>query len=167
MINPTFVQTMARYNKWQNLSLYTAADELGESARTQERGAYFGSIHKTLSHLLWGDRIWMSRFADLPLPDAPSVAASVDMIEDWEMLKGEREKTDQDILDWSGEVTQAFLDGTISWYSGSQKRDFTNPTDRLVVHMFNHQTHHRGQVHAMITAANGNPEDTDLFLLPS
>ena len=62
MIDPAYVQRMARYNRWQNANLYGVADTLSDEERRRERGAFFGSIHKTLSHLLWGDQIWMSRF---------------------------------------------------------------------------------------------------------
>ena len=62
MISVEHARLMARYNSWQNQSLYTAADGLSDEARRQERGAFFGSIHGTLSHLFWSDRQWMSRF---------------------------------------------------------------------------------------------------------
>ena len=62
MIDPAYVRRMARYNRWQNANLYGVADALSDEERRRERGAFFGSIHKTLSHLLWADRIWMSRF---------------------------------------------------------------------------------------------------------
>ena len=68
MIDRAYVQRMARYNRWQNENLYGVADGLSEAERQRERGAFFGTIHKTLSHLLWGDQIWMSRFTDLPQP---------------------------------------------------------------------------------------------------
>ena len=70
MIDRAYVQRMARYNRWQNENLYGVADRLSAEERRRERGAFFGSIHKTLSHLLWGDRIWMSRFTDVPKPQA-------------------------------------------------------------------------------------------------
>jgi hypothetical protein len=63
MIDPAYVQRMARYNRWQNANLYGVADALSDEERRRERGAFFGSIHKTLNHLLWGDQIWMSRFS--------------------------------------------------------------------------------------------------------
>ena len=71
MIDPAYVQRMARYNRWQNANLYGVADTLSDEERRRERGAFFGSIHKTLSHLLWGDRIWMSRFT--PEVEKPQV----------------------------------------------------------------------------------------------
>ena len=68
MIDRAYVQRMARYNRWQNENLYGVADRLSDDERRRERGAFFGSIHKTLNHLLWGDQSWMSRFTDLPRP---------------------------------------------------------------------------------------------------
>ena len=62
MITPAYVQLMARYNAWQNLSIYTAARGLSTEDRQQDRGAFFGSIQGTLCHLAWGDLMWMSRF---------------------------------------------------------------------------------------------------------
>ena len=70
MISPDYVRLMARYNQWQNGSLYTAADQLTQAGRQLDRGAFFGSIQRTLSHLLWGDQQWMSRFAGTPKPVA-------------------------------------------------------------------------------------------------
>ena len=68
MIDRAYVQRMARYNRWQNENLYGVADTLSDLERRKERGAWFGSIHKTLNHILWGDKSWMSRFTDLPRP---------------------------------------------------------------------------------------------------
>ena len=61
MIDRAYVQRMARYNRWQNENLYGVADSLSDDERRRERGAWFGSIHKTLNHLLWGDQAWMHR----------------------------------------------------------------------------------------------------------
>ena len=69
MIGVGYVQRMARYNRWQNENLYTAADALSEEERRRQRGAFFGSIQATLNHLLWADRMWMSRFAGTPRPE--------------------------------------------------------------------------------------------------
>ena len=70
MIDRAYVQRMARYNRWQNENLYGVADLLSDDERRRERGAFFGSIYNTLSHLLWADRTWMSRFTDTPKPKA-------------------------------------------------------------------------------------------------
>ncbi len=156
---------MARYNAWQNQSIYGAADTLDDAARKLDRGAFFGSIHATLCHLLWGDLVLMSRFAGTPRPAAPSIEASVGMIGDWNELKRERVKADEAISRWAVGMNGDWLGDHLTWYSGAAGREVTKPSWFLVTHLFNHQTHHRGQVHAMLTAAGAKSDDTDLFYL--
>lgn len=166
MIGPDFVKTMAAYNRWQNENLFTAADTLSESDRRANRGAFFGSIHATLNHLLWGDGRWMSRFADTPPPNQPNIPASVNECDDWAELKSRRREMDGMIVTWAAGLSAEDLAGTLTWYSGAAGRDETKDLAMLVGHFFNHQTHHRGQVHAMLTAAGATPADTDLFIMP-
>src|ERR1043166_3083659 len=165
MIDPAYVRRMARYNRWQNQNLYGVADALPDDERRRERGAFFGSVHQTLSHLLWADRIWMSRFTDVTRPEC-GIPGSVSLYPDWDGLKRERAAFDQTILAWSDKLDGSWLAGDLSYYSGGAKRDITRPKWLLVTHMFNHQTHHRGQVHCMLTQAGGRPHDTDLPLTP-
>jgi uncharacterized damage-inducible protein DinB len=165
MIDSAYVQRMARYNRWQNENLYGVADKLSDEARRQERGAFFGSIHKTLSHLLWGDRIWMSRFTSVPPPPG-GIAESVTLYPDWEKLKAERAAFDGTILDWADGIDPAWLAADHSYYSGAAKREVTKPRWVLITHLFNHQTHHRGQVHCLLTQAGGKPSATDLPFMP-
>lgn len=165
MIDPGYVHLMARYNRWQNSNLYGAADALSEDARRADRGAFFGSIHATLSHLLWGDTMWMSRFDGWDAPGG-GIAGSVAWVSDWEALKEGRAKADRRIVDWAGRVSGEALDADLSWHSGALGRDVSKPMGLCVAHFFNHQTHHRGQVHAMLTAAGAEPGDTDLFIMP-
>ena len=165
MIDGAYVQRMARYNRWQNTNLYGVADLLSDAERRRERGAFFGSIHKTLSHLMWGDLIWMSRLAGTPKP-AGGIAESVTLYDDWPALKSERPRFDDVIVDWADKIDPAWLAGDFSYYSGAAKRELTKPCWLLVTHFFNHQTHHRGQVHCMLTQAGGKPHDTDLPLMP-
>jgi uncharacterized damage-inducible protein DinB len=164
MIDPAYVQRMARYNRWQNASLYGVADALSDAERRRERGAFFGSVHNTLSHLLWGDRIWMSRFTDMPRPEG-GIAESVSLYPDWDGMKQERAAFDQTMIAWADRIDPAWLAGDLTWYSGGAKRELTKPKWLLVTHMFNHQTHHRGQVHCMLTQAGGKPQDTDLPMM--
>jgi uncharacterized damage-inducible protein DinB len=166
MIDVAYVQRMARYNRWQNENLYGVADTLSDAERRRERGAFFGSIQATLNHLLWGDRMWMSRFAGTTKPDG-GIPQSVSLIADWNELKRERAAFDDVIVDWADRLDQASLDGELTWFSGAIKADVRKPRWLLVTHMFNHQTHHRGQVHCLLTQAGGKPGDTDLFILPS
>lgn len=165
MIDLAYVQRMAAYNRWQNENLYGVADRLSDAERRRECGAFFGSIHKTLSHLLWADRIWMSRFTDVPKPEG-GIQQSVTLYPDWDGLKRERGAFDQLIIGWADGLEPAWLAGDHTWFSGAAKRELTRPVAFLVTHMFNHQTHHRGQVHCMLTQAGGKPQDTDLMLLP-
>jgi uncharacterized damage-inducible protein DinB len=165
MIDRAYVQRMARYNRWQNENLYGVADRLPVAERQRERDAFFGSIHKTLSHLLWGDQIWMSRFIDTPKPQG-GIAESVTLYDDWERLKSARADFDRVIIDWAATVEPDWLAADQTYFSGAIGREVTKPRWVLVTHMFNHQTHHRGQVHCMLTQAGGRPSDTDLPFLP-
>lgn len=163
-ITPAYVRAMALYGAWQNRSLLAAADGLDEAARRLNRGAFFGSIHATLSHLLWGDRAWLARFTDGERPPG-GIAESTTLFPDWEGLKRERGVTDASILAWAETLDPAWLEGDLSWFSGAFGRELTRPRWQLVAHMFNHATHHRGQVHAMLTAAGATPDATDLMRL--
>jgi uncharacterized damage-inducible protein DinB len=155
---------MASYNAEMNRRLYAAAARLPDEARRQQCGAFWGSIHGTLAHLLWGDRQWMSRFAGWE----KNTAALKDSAADdrpFAALQADRVAMDGRIEAWAGRVEQSWLDGDLVWFSGAAGREVQKPLAVLMPHFFNHQTHHRGQVHAMITAAGEMTGDTDLFLI--
>lgn len=165
MITSRFVAEMARYNRWQNASLFGAAAMLSDASRRLDRGAFFGSIHRTFNHLLWGDTIWMSRFDGWDAPEV-GIAESADWVADWDALCAQRAAADARILDWAGRVPEAALQGDLAWHSGALKRNVVKPVALCIAHFFNHQTHHRGQIHAMLTAAGASPGATDLFAMP-
>ncbi len=166
MITPAYARTMAAYNAEMNRRLYAAAGRLDDAARKAERGAFFGSIHKTLCHLLWGDRMWMSRFADWDRPPV-GIAGGVALFDDFAAMAAARVADDARLEAWAAGLTDEWLAGDLTWFSGALGRELTRPRAILVAHMFNHQTHHRGQVHAMLTAAGERTGDTDLpFILP-
>jgi len=165
MITPGWCQTMARYNAWQNGCVVSAAEGLSDTERKADRGAFFGSIQGTLSHLLWGDLIWMSRF-DGGEPPPCGIPGSPALFPDWAAFKRERAATDERIEAWAARLGVADLGGDLSWHSGALGRDVTKPRALLITHFFNHQTHHRGQVHAMLTAAGALPGATDLAFMP-
>ena len=166
MIDVGYVQCMARYNRWQNENVYRVADALSDGERRRERGAFFGSIHATLSHLLWADRIWMSRLADTT-PPSGGIAESVALYADWDDLKRERGTSDAVMIDWADRLDATSLASELAYYSGAIKAHVHKPRWLLIAHMFNHQTHHRGQVHCMLTQAGGRPGDTDLPFMPT
>ena len=164
MISPGWVRMMAGYGAEMNRRWYAAAASLDDAARKRDRGAFFGSIHATLNHLLWADRIWMSRFDGWDRP-AGGIKESIALHDDFGALATARAEVDAGILAWAGRVDADWLAGDLGWFSGAAGRDVTRPRAVLVTHLFNHQTHHRGQVHAMLTAAGARTEDTDLWIV--
>ena len=165
MITPDYVRLMAQYNRWQNASVFGAAGSLSDAARRQDRGAFFRSIHETLAHILAADELWLSRFGACASPDR-SLAQSAARYEGWDALATARGRMDDIISDWAAAVGPGDLSGELSWYSGMMERQMKRPLGLLIAHVFNHQTHHRGQVHAMLTAAGAKPQDTDIPFMP-
>ena len=166
MISPEYCVMMARYARWQNDSLMEAADGIGDAARRQDRGAFFGSIMQTFSHLLWGDTMWLSRLGAGD-PATGSLAETGTYVTDWQVFRAERAKINARALDWAEALTQADMAGDYSWYSEAVGRQINVSKATCMVHMFNHGTHHRGQIHAMLTAAGARPDDTDLPFMPT
>ncbi|WP_212525750.1 DinB family protein [Actibacterium sp. MT2.3-13A] len=165
MITRAYVRTMSRYNRWQNRQVLAACDTLTPQALTEDRGAFFGSILGTLSHLMWGDALWMSRFDSWDKPHV-GIAGSARFVPDWPTLRRLRPEADARIAAWADALPEDGLAGDLAWFSGAAGREVSMPLTLCVTHFFNHQTHHRGQVHAMLTAAGARPGDTDLFLMP-
>jgi uncharacterized damage-inducible protein DinB len=164
MITPAYVRTMASYNAEMNRRLYVAAARIPDAERKADRGAFWGSIHGTLVHLLWGDQIWMARFDGWPRPPV-RIKESAGMIDDFDTLATERVNADTAIEEWAGRVTEPWLAEEFVWLSGAANREMKSQRGFLVTHLFNHQTHHRGQAHAMITACGQRTDDTDLMLI--
>lgn len=165
MISPAYAQQMARYNRWQNRSLYREAGRLSDSQRNEMRGAFFGSVHGTLSHLLFGDQVWMYRFGHPEKPRASSISTSVGAYRDWSELAAARAAFDETIIAWADRLDAEWLANDLSWTPPALGTPLTKPHWLLVTHMFNHQTHHRGQVHCLLTGLGMKPDDTDLPLL--
>lgn len=163
-VRPEFVRTMAAYNAEMNRRLYAAASRLSDAERRKARGAFWSSIHGTLCHLLWGDQAWMSRFDNWPKP-AVIQKESAGLVADFDELRRLRVEADDKISAWAHRVDEAWLAQDLVWFSQSAQKELRNPRGFLVTHFFNHQTHHRGQAHAMITAAGEQTGDTDLFLV--
>ncbi|MES2538486.1 MAG: DinB family protein [Pseudomonadota bacterium] len=168
MITAEYAQMMARYNRWMNEKVYAASDRLSDEERKADRGAFFKSIHSSLNHLLWADYMWLSRFVKgtALAKDYPQGAAGVDIHSDWEQLKAARAELDADLCVWAASLDPAWLAADFTWYSGFSKSNRTRPASVLVAHLFNHQTHHRGQVTTLLSQQGIDPGDTDLMLLP-
>ncbi len=167
------IALMANYNQWMNRKLYDAALTLTDAELAMDRQAFFGSILGTLNHLALGDTVWLKRFAQHPagfsaLAPMQTVATPADLKQpafaDIRELATYRSWLDQLIVDWSHTVQETDLDHRLHY---SNMRGVTADKDffSLLVHFFNHQTHHRGQATTLLTQAGLDVGTTDLLAL--
>lgn len=164
MITPEYLATMSDYNRWMNQRLYAVCAELPDAERKQDRGAFFESVHGTLNHLLHGDRAWLGRFTGRPY-DLPRLGSQ--LYADFAELRIERERTDADITTWAAGADADWLASTFTYTGNLDKVTRVLPTWMLVTHMFNHQTHHRGQLTTLLSQLGVEYGITDLPWLPS
>jgi len=164
MFDGTYAFLMAEYNLWMNERIYAGAARLPDEERKRDRGAFFKSIHGTLNHLVWGDRGWLPRFNGKTYPTGP---VGVELYDDFAALTAARVEMDAEILAWARGVTPAELAEPMTWQSRLYGFTQTHPRWVQVTQMFNHQTHHRGQVHAMLSGTSVTPPQLDEFLMPS
>ena len=143
----------AAYNQWANAVIYDAAAELTEPEYRQETGAFFGSVHGTLNHILAADRIWMKRFTGSG--DAPTRLDAL-LYDDLPALRQARQAEDSRIIDWIAALPEESLQNRFTYTPITNPVAITQALSPALAHFFNHQTHHRGQVHGMITAC-GRP----------
>ncbi|MEL6700420.1 MAG: DinB family protein [Pseudomonadota bacterium] len=162
-ITPAYCCLMARYSVWQTRSLVAAASTLTDAARWQDRGAIFGSIAQTFNHLLWDDALWIARFGGDPKPET-HIHPSLDAPQDWEAFCAARAERDRQLVDWAETLTNTT--GTLRFHPGGGDASVEKPLALCMIHLFNHQTHHRGQIHGMLTQAGAEPEPTDLPMMP-
>ena len=165
MISTDHIRLMARYNRWQNASLFNAADALSEEQRREDRGAFFGSLHTTLAHILWADRVWMNRFANTSATGSQDDQGKGPNYQSWQELKTDRANFDETISNWAIGLNQEWLEADLTWWNTTGTRKSTLAAWKLVAHFFNHQTHHRGQAHALLTANGAVTEATDLLVI--
>jgi uncharacterized damage-inducible protein DinB len=166
MITPHYVRALSAYNAEMNRQFYSAAALLSDDERKLDRGAFFGSIHGTFNHLLWADAAWMSRFAGWPMPGEKPERGNP-IFGDFDEMHARRLKLDEDICSWAAGLTEDWLVGDLTWFSAMAGREMTARKTAILIHMFNHQTHHRGQAHAMLTAAGQDTGDTCIALILS
>jgi uncharacterized damage-inducible protein DinB/SAM-dependent methyltransferase len=168
IVTPEHCSTLARYNRWMNERLYAVASQLTDAERRRDRGAFFKSIHGTFNHLLLADRVWMGRFTGVNLQGdwlGPGGIRSLDqeLYASFDELRRERVKMDDDIESWVATLTSETLSGTLRYV----RKDVTyeHPLWWSLAHLFNHQTHHRGQVTTLLTQAGHDPGVTDLIAM--
>jgi uncharacterized damage-inducible protein DinB len=143
----------AGYNAWCNERLYDAAAKVSDAAYRADRGIYFKSLHGTLNHLLVGDRIWMKRFTG-----AGEQPASLDAIlyDDFAALRAARRTQDTLISRYIDHLSDDDFIRTIRFRIVVNPATIEQALSPALDHFFNHQTHHRGQAHALLSAILGN-----------
>jgi uncharacterized damage-inducible protein DinB len=151
----------AHYNRWANERLYGAAAKLGDGDYRADRGAFFKSVHGTLNHLLVGDRIWMQRFTGAGT--APDRLDAI-LYDDFSALRAARRDEDERIVRHVEGLSNADLAGRIRYRTVVQPATIEQELAPALDHFFNHQTHHRGQAHCLLTAITGACPSLDLIL---
>jgi uncharacterized damage-inducible protein DinB len=167
MMSSEWLRASARYNRWMNDKLYGLAATLNDEARKRDLGAFFKSIHGTFNHLLLADRVWLARFKGVTAPDGfmgPGIRSlDQELYGDFEELRRERALTDHELTDWVSALTQEQLAAPLVYVRRGQRLE--SPLWWAVAHLFNHQTHHRGQITTLVTQLGGDPGVTDLFAM--
>lgn len=156
----THYRTFAGYSGWANRRLYDAAAILSDADYRADRGAFFKSLHGTLNHLLVTDRIWMKRFTGEG--DAPDRLDAI-LHEHLGELRAARDAEDRRIVDWIQSLDETRLAGVIRYRRVSTPEEFVQPLMPALDHWFNHQTHHRGQAHAILTGLGKPAPELDLL----
>lgn len=168
-----YVRKMAAYNTWMNDKVYATAGRLPESEIVADRKAFFGSILATLNHIAVADTIWLQRFAT-----HPAGYAMLDVVRELPLrsnlaeqpygnlaaLAEHRRFLDGVIGHWADSVADAHLDHVLT-YANTKGVVSKKPFFFLVMHFFNHQTHHRGQVTTLLTQAGVDVGPTDLSMI--
>jgi uncharacterized damage-inducible protein DinB len=155
-------QMFAAYNAWCNERLYDAAATVSDTDYRADRGAFFKSLHGTLNHLLVADRIWMRRFTG-----AGALPPSLDAIlyDDFEALRTARRTQDTLIRRYIEGLSEADFLGMLRYRTVTNPQDIEQPLAPALDHFFNHQTHHRGQAHALLSAVLGNDKTPSFDLI--
>lgn len=156
-----YFDMLAGYNAWCNEQVYDAAARLSDADYRADRGAFFKSVHGTLNHLLVADRIWMKRFTG-----EGEVANRLDVIlfENLGDLREARRREDERIVAYAEQLTEADVAGVFRYRMISKPMEVEQPLAPALIHFFNHQTHHRGQVHCLLTGLGLDAPSLDLVL---
>jgi uncharacterized damage-inducible protein DinB len=153
-----YFQTLARYNTVANERIYAACAALDDAQYRHEGAASFGSIHRTLNHIMVADRIWMGRFEGV---DSGITKLDALLFDDLGTLAQARRIEDRRIEQYTGRLTEETVASTLH-YTNMAGREFDDSMAVLLGHMFNHQTHHRGQIHVMLSQAGARGLSLDL-----
>jgi len=168
MMSPEWLGALARYNRWMNDKLYSCAATLSDETRRRDVGAFFRSIHGTFNHLLLGDRVWLARFTNQSVADGSMgpggiLALDQELYSDFEELRRQRAHTDDELSAWVSGLTPERLAEPLEYVRRGTKQ--VSPLWWAVAHVFNHQTHHRGQITTLLSQQGCDPGVTDLFAM--
>jgi len=163
MINNAHYSVMAEYNEWMNDRLYSLCASLSEDELKKDRGAFFKSIYLTLNHITYGDLAFMSRFTGDPevVPEL-----NKELFSSFSVLHENRKNLDARIIGWSASLTESWLAESLTYQSKVDGKFRTVPKWVLVTQMFNHQTHHRGQVTTLLSQMGLDMGSTDIPFMP-
>lgn len=159
----TYAAGMAAYNAWMNDKLYACAAALSDEERKRDMGAFFGSIHGTLNHLYIVDEAWLQRFAAEPVS---MTSTREERYADFDQLRQARRELDARITAWAAQVNDKNTAAPFRFQSVAYQREMVFPGWAVVVQMFNHQTHHRGQVTTLLKQLGQDPGITDFPITP-
>ena len=151
---------LAGYNAWANGRVYDAAAQLSDSAYRADRGAFFKSMHGTLNHLLVTDRLWLRRFTGEG--DAPNRLDAI-LFEEFLELRAAREAEDARIVAYIDGLSEDRIAAMFRYSTVTNPREIEQPLGPALTHFFNHQTHHRGQAHAILTGLGREGPVLDLL----
>ena len=153
-------QMFAAYNRWANRAVYAAARELTEDELNRNQGAFFGSMIGTLNHLLVADRVWMHRFTGTG--EAPKALDTV-LHPGLDDLETARNAEDERILSWIDGLTEERIAANFTYTPLTNPNPVTQRLGSALSHLFNHQTHHRGQAHMILTSLGKPSLSLDLI----
>jgi uncharacterized damage-inducible protein DinB len=151
-------QMLARYNCIANERLYAKCAQLDDAEYRKARAGSFGSIHGLLNHILLGDRRWMGLFENGERATPP---LNQILYDDFSDLRGARAREDARIQAFFAGLDAAFWSRSFA-YTNNQGKDYVETAPVACAHLFNHQTHHRGQVHVMLSQTPVGPPSLDL-----
>lgn len=151
-----------------NDNIYNAAASLDDEARKRDVGAFFKSIHGTLNHILVADRIWLGRFAGATFPATDLGPGGINALDqelysDFEKLRRERARTDDELTAWVAGLTTERLAQPVVFIRRGVRQEV--PLWWTVAHVFNHHAHHRGQVTTLLMQQGRDPGVTDLYAM--
>lgn len=163
MITPTYARYMAGFNAEMDRRFIEASLRLTDAQRREDRGAFWKSILGTFNHILWVDHVWLNRLTGSPMP--PGIRDdSGTYFDDFDAFVEARDDANARIAEWAKGVTQEFLDSDCIWFKG-RPDEFVTPYSVLVAHMYTHQVHHRGQIHALLTSFGEDTSDTSMWVV--